>query len=82
MFGRSNRSRGICDGVIYVNTGEDEAAFLKRIKMGSYSETRELIQLLAHLSKLQEKPVKNETIKQGRGVLVVSVVVPDVAALH
>ena len=82
MFGRSNRSRGICDGVIYVNNGEDEAAFLKRIKMGSYSETRELIQLLAHLRKLQGKPVKNETIKQGRGNVVVSVVLPDVAALH
>jgi hypothetical protein len=82
MFGRSNRARGVCDGVIYVNTGEDEAAFLKRIKMGSYSETRELIQLLAHLRKLQGKPVKNETIKQGRGNVVVSVVLPDVAALH
>jgi hypothetical protein len=82
MIGRSNRSRGICDGVLYANTGEKEAAFLRRIKMGSYSETRELIQFLAHLGKIQGKPVKNETIKQGRANVTVTVVVPDVAALH
>jgi len=52
MIGRSNRAQGICDGILYVNTGEDEAAFLRRIRLGSYSETKELIELLAHLSRL------------------------------
>jgi hypothetical protein len=60
MIGRSNRARGICDGVLYVNTGEDEAAFLRRIRLGSYSETKELIELLAHLHMLQAKPIRNE----------------------
>jgi len=52
MIGRSNRAQGICDGILYVNTGEDEAAFLRRIRLGSYSETKELIELLAHLGRL------------------------------
>ena len=74
MIGRSNRARGICDGVVYVNTGEDEATFLRRIRLGNYSETKDLIELLTHLRKLQGSPFKTEQVKQGNKTHTISVI--------
>lgn len=50
MLGRSCRSRGVCNGRLYVNTGEDEPAYLNRIRVTDYNKMLDYIELLNHLS--------------------------------
>jgi hypothetical protein len=32
MIGRSSRSRGVCNGYLYINTGEKDVDYWKRIR--------------------------------------------------
>ena len=82
MLGRSNRSRGICDGLLFVNTGEDEKTYLRRIRMMNFSEAKNLIELLALLSNVQANPFKTEQVKLGKGLVSKTRVMPEVKALH
>lgn len=49
MLGRSCRTRGVCDGNLYVNTGEDEATYMRRIRVTDYSKMLEFIEMLEYL---------------------------------
>ena len=53
MLGRSCRARGVCDGILYVNTGEDEATYMRRIRVADYCKMLDFIELLENLSVLQ-----------------------------
>ena len=55
MYGRANRARGVCECRVYVNTGEDEASFLRRITVTDYNKAMEFNELLVYLSKLQNE---------------------------
>ena len=82
MLGRSCRTRGVCDGILYVNTGEDETTFRRRIKAVSYSEVLDYIKLLQKLAKLSEAPTKIENVKQGKVTNVKVTALPEVEALY
>ena len=49
MMGRSCRSRGVCDGILYVNSGDDESTFLRKLKTPDYDEVLKYIELLQHV---------------------------------
>jgi len=49
MGGRSCRSRGVCDVILYVNTGETEMEFMAKLKDVKYSEILAYIGLLNYL---------------------------------
>ena len=66
MLGRSCRSRGVCDGRIYVNTGEDEPAFLRRITVTDYNKMTDYVEVLIRLSVVQKNPTEPELLKNGR----------------
>ena len=53
MTGRSCRSRGVCTGIVYVNSGEDEKTFLKRIREIKYYQLPTFIDILNPLKSLQ-----------------------------
>ena len=38
MIGRSCRARGVCEGTLYINTGEDEASYNNRISTTDYNQ--------------------------------------------
>jgi hypothetical protein len=69
MTGRSCRSRGICTGIVYVNTGEDEKAFLKRIRELKYHQLVSYIDFLNTLKSLQVQGIQAES-KQAKGKIV------------
>ena len=50
MLGRNCRARGVCDGILYVNTGEDEATYIRRISVAYYGKMLDFIELLENLS--------------------------------
>jgi hypothetical protein len=60
MLGRSCRSRGVCDGVLYINTGEDEAQFWKRIKVADFSKALNYISLLKEIRDLSKTNPKKD----------------------
>jgi type I site-specific restriction endonuclease len=82
MLGRGCRSRGVCDGLLYVNTGDDEMTFLSKLKLIPYSEIIDYITFLKHLAKLQLNPTKCETVKTGKMSHKTTVLLPEVEALH
>jgi hypothetical protein len=82
MLGRGCRSRGVCDGLLYVNTGDDEMTFLSKLKLVPYSEIIDYITLLKHLEKLHLNPTKNELVKTGKMSHKQTAVLPEVEALH
>ena len=49
---------GVCDGVLYVNTGEDEATYMRRIRVTDYNRMLEFVELLENLKVLQLNPTK------------------------
>ena len=65
MLGRGCRTRGVCDGILYVNTGEDAMSFLRRIRTTNFSETDAHIKLLQHLKTLSANSKKTDEIKGG-----------------
>ena len=66
MYGRANRARGVCEGRVYVNTGEDEASFLRRITVTDYNKAMEYNELLVYLSKLQKETTEPLLLKNGK----------------
>ena len=56
MMGRSCRSRGVCDGMLYVNTGDDESTFIRKLKTADYDEILKYIEFLQHLKHLSINP--------------------------
>ena len=66
MQGRSNRARGICEAILYVNTGEKGPAYRQRIQTTRYSETAAYIRLLMSFQKLQANPTEPELYKSGK----------------
>ena len=69
MLGRSCRTRGVCDGVLYVNTGEDEATYMRRIRVTDYNRMLEFVELLENLKVLQLNPTKPALDKKGKPIL-------------
>jgi hypothetical protein len=66
MIGRSCRSRGVCEGTLYINTGEDEASYNSRISTTDYNKTMDFVELLIHLSAVQKNPTEPSTNKRGK----------------
>ena len=56
MMGRSCRSRGVCDGILYVNSGDDESTFIRKLKTPDYDEVLKYIELLQHVKILSANP--------------------------
>ena len=82
MLGRGCRSRGICEGALYVNTGEDEAAFMRRIRTTNYSETVDMIEFLGHLEGLQGNVTKKMTVMKNGEQVEINQMVPGVRGLY
>ena len=66
MMGRSCRSRGVCEGTVYINTGEDEATFNRRISVTDYNKLADHEEVLTHLSKVQKDPNEPYITKTGK----------------
>ena len=66
MLGRSCRSRGVCEGTVYINTGEDVASFNRRISVTDYNKLADHVEVLTHLSELQKNPNEHEVTKTGK----------------
>jgi hypothetical protein len=82
MLGRGCRSRGVCDGFLFVNTGEDEKTYLERLQVTKYSVTCDYIKFLNHLKKLQVNPFKTELQQVGKKSVSKTTVLPEVEALY
>ena len=66
MIGRSCRSRGVCEGTVYINTGEDEVSFNRRISVTDYNKLSDYVDVLTHLSVVQKNPTEREVTKTGK----------------
>ena len=78
MMGRSNRARGVCEGTVYINTGEDEASFNRRISVTDYNKLTDHIELLIHLADVQKNPTAPEMTRNGRAKSNKMLLRPDV----
>jgi hypothetical protein len=52
MGGRSCRNRGVCDVILYVNTGESENEYMTRLKDVKYSDVVNYIEFLNYLQSM------------------------------
>lgn len=82
MLGRGCRSRGVCEGRLYINTGDDAATFLRRINEIDFNKTTEFIELLDHLKNLQIKPTKPAINSNGRPSTTRVELSPDVEVVY
>ena len=62
----AGRSRGVCDVILYVNTGETELEFMAKLKDVKYSDILAYIDFLKYLQKLQQEKVKSVATKNGK----------------
>ena len=58
MGGRSCRSRGVCDVILFANTGKTELEYMSELKEVKYSEVLAKIDFLNYLQKLQQEKQK------------------------
>ena len=56
MMGRGNRTRGVCDGILYINSGDNAQEFNRKLKLTYMSETLDYIKLLQFLTVLHFAP--------------------------
>jgi hypothetical protein len=82
MGGRGCRTRGICDAIMFANTGEDAKTLLERIQVTSYKVTLDYIKFLNFLKKLQMAPVKEVQPVFGKKGVTKSIVEPEVVTLY
>lgn len=82
MLGRSCRSRGVCDGVLYINTGDDEATFLRKIRLLDYNRVLDYIELLKAVLNLSKAHPKVYQGKQKSGAQVKSPIAPEIEAIY
>ena len=82
MLGRSYRSRGVCEGDLYVKTGDIELEFMQKLKATKYSEKIGYIDFLNYLKNLGINSTKPVVLKNGRLNLLKMIVIPEIEVVH
>jgi dsDNA-binding SOS-regulon protein len=82
MIGRGCRTRGVCEGYLYVNTGDTEMEFMSKLKTVKYMEILDYIEFLNYMKALQTAPAKAEVTKNGKLNMAKVVAVPELQVIY